>query len=448
MSPHKTDSKPTLENLATGAIHGSTSIPSVGSVNGETIGTTDNSSISEILLPGYLLDFTRLRRDCSMAAQTIDVEWPRFKRPKESRQICQDLLNASACALSHVFPLVQEFYMQCEGQVAPYNTEVTTALRSLHSRYIDARKVIDIYKHMLAALSGPEYEMYPGPAEPDFPFSPIIQFSNPHMAHISIMPDVYMCFLAPFLSEEEHARSLRYVSGVLAYMNGIEGLQSNGCHPDLFIAAFWKPGPERAYFYKDMVRHKGDFMLCLTGVWETIDAISSSEQRQVSNTEKLGIALEGFRSAMINGFKLQHTPEWQTLNMVTAPWAVAVGCVNPLESEYSTPEEKARRRDFADVSYFHQRITAYRRNYGYIGRQATADSRWDSQQRSKDDLRSLADTRVKENNPYQYINYPGPDTFEEYTDSARSISTRTETGQIARKVWEQDPDKSKIYYII
>lgn len=417
------------------------------SIAGRNPKASDKRSISETLLPGYLLDITRLRRDVSQTAQTIDVAWPRFKRSIGSQQVCQTLLDIAACAHSHVITLAQDFYTACGGNLRPHHADFISAIRIYGPRYLKAREVIDRYRRMLSDLSGPEYEVERGPAEPDFPFSPIIRFSNPHMAQISVLPDVYMCFLAPFITEQEHANSLRYFSGVLAHMQDIEGLQSNGSIPDIFLAAFWKPGPERAYFHKDLMRRKGDFMLCLTEIWRIIDTISLSEQRQVSSAEILGIALENYRSYMIEGFKLQHIPTWQIMCITMDPWAVAVGRVNPLDTEFSTDEEKARRHDFADVSHFHHRSSVYRYSYGYIRLQDVLYSSFGRLKTMPEDLHSLADTRPKEGNPYERLEYLGPDTFEEYKADARENSI-TELSKIANKIWSQDPDRSRIYYII
>lgn len=253
------------------------------------------------------------------------------------------------------------------------------------------------------------------------------------MAHIHAIPAVYICLLAPFVSDKDHTTSIRRISGIFAYMQDIEGLKSIEVVPDLFIAAFWKRGAERAFFHRDLVRRKGDFMLCLNLIWDSIDAIAESEKRLLSKVEILGIALDTYRSVMIQGFKLQHMRLWQNVGITLDPWSVAAGALDPLTSIHATAEERAGRRGYADVSHFRMRVSIFRlssgRHVGTVedherGRRAamrTPDSgKLDFVQERPSPLSpSFSDPDVDTTDPYETDLYKGPDTFEEYDENTR-----------------------------
>lgn len=410
--------------------------------------------MSERELPGYLLDLTRLRRYASKSAKTIDVDWPRFWRPSSTLQTCQTLLDMAAAAYSHVMPLIQDFYTTLLDLKSLPSEEIVKSLQAYRLRYDLARALIDKYKRILSGLTGPEFDIQQSCAEPDCPFSPIIEFVNPQMAQINAIPEVYMCLLAPFVSDAEHEASVNHVSSIYAYLQKVPGLQRGCIMPDLFIAAFWKAGAERDYFRNGLARKNHDFLNCIEQVWSTIDGVSSSEQRAVSRVEILGITLEAGRSVQEQGFKLRSTPFWQDVGMLSEAWAVAVGAPDPLTSAYTTEAEKQHRAAYADVSLFHYRLSIFRQtDCKHTGAAEKYMSQLKAPTKNAGPITRLQNRvydpcSVNVSDPYSAFAPDQLDVSELFKQKLTQVDLTTEAGQIACHIWKNDPDKSRIYYII
>lgn len=112
-------------------------------------------SRSERELPGYLVDLTRLRRNASKFAKTIDARWPQFYRPCPERQTGQALLDIGAEGYSHIMPLIQDFYINLTSRVSVAPEEFVELVDSYWPRYLAARGVIEKYNALLRNLSGP-----------------------------------------------------------------------------------------------------------------------------------------------------------------------------------------------------------------------------------------------------------------------------------------------------
>lgn len=257
-------------------------------------------------LPGYLMALTQRLRHSSTIYESLDTEWPTFQQPPIERQSLGGLLEKTAECYAHVMPLVEEFYTRMSIAPPSDPQSYSEMMTSFEPRVLAAKISIAEYRQMHAELTGAD-EVYHSCAEPGFPFSPIIKFINPQMAQPTVISHVFILFLAPFISDEEHYEALRYISGVFAGFEDVPGLQMDAVFPDLYVAAFWKRGIERDYFQQEESRRQGDFLFVLKKIWGTIDFIEMTQGRIPTKTEILGISFKEYKDARKRNLRLQHT---------------------------------------------------------------------------------------------------------------------------------------------
>lgn len=250
---------------------------------------------------------TQRLRHSSTICESLDTEWPRFEKPPIERRSLGGLLEKSAECYALVMPLTEEFYTRMATDPPTTPERYGAMMGALGPRVLAARRSINEYREMLHLVAGSGSSVYQSCAAPGFPFSPIIKFVNPQMAQPTVIPFIFLIFLTPFLTEEEHAQTVRYISGVFAGFEEVPGLRMNAAFPDIYIAAFWKRGPERAYFFGEVERRKGDFMAVLNAIWGIVDGLEARTGRVPSNTEILGISLGVYRDAQKRGLRLSHT---------------------------------------------------------------------------------------------------------------------------------------------
>lgn len=258
-------------------------------------------------LPGYLMALTQRLRHSSTICESLDTQWPTFEQPPIERQSLGGLLEKSAECYAHVMPLIEDYYTRMALAPPTGPEDYMLMMQAYQPRAIAAKTSIIEYRQMLQEFTGPDCEIFQSCAEHGFPFSPIIKFINPQMAQPTVIPHVFILFLAPFVTDEEHYEALRYTSGVFAGFEDVLGLQMDAAFPDLYVAAFWKRGAERDYFQREVTRRQGDFMYVMKKIWGTVDYLELSQNRLLDKTEILGISLKEYRDAQSRGLKLQHT---------------------------------------------------------------------------------------------------------------------------------------------
>lgn len=258
-------------------------------------------------LPAYLMALTQRLRHSSTICQSFDTHWPTLTQPPLEQQALGGLLQMSAECYAHVMPLVEEFYTRM-SLVPPTSAEsYMTFMAHFQPRVVAARESIAQYQAMLHRVTESENTVYYSCAEAGFPFSPVIHFVNPQLAQPTVIPYVFLMFLAPFISDAEHSEAIRFISGVYAAFDSVPGLKMDAAFPDLYVASFWKRGIERDYFQLEKRIRSRDFMYVIVRIWGTIDYLEMAESRSVNKTEVLGIALKEYRAAQAQGLHLQHT---------------------------------------------------------------------------------------------------------------------------------------------
>lgn len=262
-------------------------------------------SQSERQLPQYLLTLTRRLEQSRSIRQSFDTEWPTFYSPAE-RNGLGALLDKVADLYRNVMPVVTAYYERVQTIMPGDKQQYLRLMQDLLPGVIKARNSIAEYQAMLDDYCGQDAQIYQSCAKPGFPFSPVLKFINPIMAQPLSTPYMFTLFMAPFTSQEEHHESLRYISAVFAGFDDTPGLQIDASFPDLHVAAFWRPGPEREYFTNDIKRRGIAFRTVLARVWGIVDAIGAAQNRTLSNAEILGISFQQYRQGQIEGLKLKN----------------------------------------------------------------------------------------------------------------------------------------------
>jgi hypothetical protein len=156
-------------------------------------------------LPAYLAQLTQRLRHSSTINESLDREWPVFQTPLIQRNALGGLLEKSAECYAHVMPLVEEFYTQMA--ISPPSTPESyyAFVMSFNHRVALAKQSIAEYCQMLDQIPLSDNEVYKSCAEDfSFPFSPVIKFANPLMAQPTTIPHIFLMFMAPFITQEEH----------------------------------------------------------------------------------------------------------------------------------------------------------------------------------------------------------------------------------------------------
>lgn len=400
---------------------------------------------NESELPTYLTTLTRRLRYASLICETIDISWPEFRSPTLHESTLEDLLEKSAECYAHVMPLIETFHTELANRFPTTATDRAVLVKHYQAQYQEARRCIDKYEMMFRRMQGPEFEVQTK-EDPDFHFSPRVVFASLYMAQPFVMPHIFMVMLAPFLTETEHSKAVRTATSVLAQLQSTPGSWTNAAWPDVFLAAFWLPGAERDHFVHDIRRRKGDWKLVVDKIWHTIDAITAEQGQRPDSGEILGIVLYEYRQAFLDGFKLQHTPTWQTPGLFQLSWAMSVGLPDPLRSRFSSPEVRERRRQWpTSIHYYQHRIRVYRQNKGHVLNLSSVMEQLV--------LNARAETKRCEEfdcvNRLLLENYKGPDNFEEYDENKKDEALeRTATGKLIRELSMNDVDNNRIFYII
>lgn len=296
----------TLSSSYTSSVHSEASPDSTSSLEGTSAKILPRN---ERELPAYLAQLTQRLRHSSTINESLDQEWPMFENPPIERNALGGLLEKSAVCYAHVMPMVEEFYTMMS--IAPPQTPESyhAFVMSFDSRVVAAKRSIAEYRYLLDQIPLSDNEIYKSCAEdPLFPFSPIIRFANPLMCQPTTIPHIFLMFMAPFITQHEHESCIRYISGVFAGFGYSKGLKLNSAFPDLYVAAFWRRGPERDFFAPETRRRAGAFMVVLDRIWGTIDYLQDSRGGiELGRVEILGIALKEYREAQMQGLRLQHT---------------------------------------------------------------------------------------------------------------------------------------------
>lgn len=248
-------------------------------------------------LPAYLAQYTQRLRHSSAITDSLHTVWPSFSRDHIEGNALGLLLEKSSECYALVMPLVERFYYTVPN-LPP--ARIPEFMESLQPSAEAAFQSIAEYSHMLDALHG-QNEVYSSCAVDPFPFSPIIIFVNPLMIQPTVIPHIFLMFLAPFRTAQQHAQSIRFISGVFAGFQYSKGLQLRSAFPDIYVASFWRRGPEREYFKHEMKRREGPFMVILRRIYETID------RQGMTHIEVLGVALREYTRGQLEGLELQHT---------------------------------------------------------------------------------------------------------------------------------------------
>lgn len=253
------------------------------------------------------MQLTQRLRHSSTICASLDTEWPAFQQPPIEQQALGGLLEKSAECYAYVMPLVEAYYTRLNTNRPKTAEEHDLIIQEFAPGVLAAKKSIKEYCQMLDPMTERNAGMFQSCAEAGFPFSPIIRFVNPHMAQPTVIPHIFVMFLAPFISDKEHYEAIRFISGVFAGFTDVAGLRMDAAFPDLYVAAFWKRGEERDYFRFEVENRSGDFPYVLGRIWGTIDYLEETENRLLSKTEILGISLREYRKAQAADMRLQHT---------------------------------------------------------------------------------------------------------------------------------------------
>ncbi|CCG84619.1 protein of unknown function [Taphrina deformans PYCC 5710] len=397
---------------------------------------------NETGLPFYLMNLTRQLRHSSLLCETVDIDWSSsFSRPSDQVVRLEELLEKSAECYAYAIPLVDDFHAELFRLDSTAYTYLTL-LEHYQPRYLAARKCLDEYDAMLQRLTGPEYEVF-SDMEHDFPFGPRITFANLQFAQPYIITHVFRVLLAPFLSVEEHDKALRTSSAVLAELQAHESTWINSAWPELFLAAFWKRGAQRAYFSEDIRRRKGDWARVIKRIWHRIDSIEHHEHRPATKEEILCFALFEHRQIYLDGFKLQHAPTWHVVSVLTLSWAVAVGMPDPTRSRFASPELLAKRRKWPNIRHYQHRITLYRQNRGHVLNLDSAMDQLVLETRSEESAVGLSNL----SDPHKLWTHDRLERYENWEEGDDERKS-TEIGTIVSELFRLDIDKDKIFYIM
>lgn len=405
--------------------------------------------LNERLLPGYLSNLTKLVRNSSLLTQSLDIAWPIFQQHQQEETL-EILREKSAECFAHVFPLTENFYTDplVKRKLTP--AEYTAYIATYQARYVAAYDCIQQYRRLLSRLSGPQFDGLKSCAKSDFPFSPDIEFVNPHMAQVAVMPALYTIFLAPFVTDEDHEAAVRYVSAVFGSPTAVQGIDTIAVFPDVIVAAFWKVGEEREYFRAHLLKRQGIFVDILTRIWSDIDAMEKEEGHRPDKADILGIALNDFWFVAGNTYHTERrsfrpanvlVDSWCTRSIILDAWSIAIGALDPIKSETATEKEKERRRQWPDVSFYRARITLWRLVHGHNASEkaSTVDEMKAIQCQAMAVMSELSihttDDDVEESKSMRHVSGN--------VEDKPSPSSMTPTEIRVRKSWTREPDISK-----